>query len=218
MGHRIYIVEDHPVMRQGYATLIDREMDLEICGETGSADEARRHIPELDPDLVILDLSIEGGSGLELIKDLKAKRPDLKILVVSMHDETLYADRTLQAGALGYLMKNEADTKVVEAIRRILDGGVYLSKELSAEILLRFAGNERGRHRSPLDQLSDRELEVFEHMGHGLTTREIAEKLMLSPKTIDSYRTRVKEKLSIDSNAELRRRAVVWVEHCTPQN
>jgi DNA-binding NarL/FixJ family response regulator len=217
MGSRIYIVEDHPVMRRGYASLLDQEMDLEICGETGSADEARKQIPKVEPDLVILDLSLEAGSGLDLIKHLRAEYPDLPILVVSMHDETLYAERVLQAGARGYLMKSEAYPEVINAIRRILDGGIFLSQQLSTQLLLRFSGTSSSTAMpSPLDQLSDRELEVFEYMGRGLTTREIAEKLVLSPKTIDSYRTRVKEKLSVDSNAELRRRAVVWVEQHQP--
>lgn len=216
MAHRIFIVEDHPVMRQGYAALISSDIDLEVCGGTGSADQARQAIPEAEPDLVIIDLSLEGGSGLDLIKDLHAKDPDLLILVVSMHDESLYADRVLQAGARGYLMKSEADDNVKKAIRRVLEGGVYLSDALSTEILLRYTGANKPGSTSPIEQLSDRELEVFEYMGRGLTTREIAECLMLSPKTIDSYRTRVKEKLSIDSNAELRRRAVIWVEQDVP--
>jgi DNA-binding NarL/FixJ family response regulator len=212
MAHRIYIVEDHPVMRQGYAALIDREMDLTICGEAATVDVARQQIAEVHPDFVILDLSLEGGSGLELIKDLQTRWPDLPILIVSMHDETLYADRALQAGARGYLMKNEAAEKVDEAIRRILNGEIYLSESLSKEILMQFAGRKDTANQSPLAQLSDRELEVFEYLGQGQTTREIAEILVLSPKTIDSYRTRIKDKLAIDSNAELQRRAFLWVE------
>ena len=212
MTHQIYIVEDHPVMRQGYATLIEQEIDLKICGETGSSEEARRRIPEMKPDLAIIDLSLREGGGLDLIKDLLAKMSDLLVLVISMHDEALYADRVLQAGARGYLMKNEAHSEVIHAIRRVLEGGIYLSKDLSTRILLRYAGKPNIKNNSPLEGLSDREIEVFEHMGQGMTTREIAEKLMLSPKTIDSYRTRLKEKLSIDTNAQLRRQAVVWVE------
>jgi DNA-binding NarL/FixJ family response regulator len=199
-------------MRQGYAALVNQEMDLTICGEAATVDVARQQIAEVDPDFVILDLSLKGGSGLELIKDLQAQWPDLPILIVSMHDESLYADRALQAGARGYLMKNEAAEKVGEAIRRILKGHIYLSDSLSKEILMRFAGRKDAALQSPLAQLSDRELEVFEYLGRGHTTREIAEILMLSPKTIDSYRTRIKEKLAIDSNAELQRRAFLWVD------
>lgn len=199
-------------MRQGYAALIEEEIDLEICGSTGSTVDARQRIPEIHPDLVILDLSLEDGSGLDLIKDLTAQFPDLPILVISMHEESIYADRVVRAGARGYLMKDEASGNVKKAVHQVLGGNIYLSEALNTEILLRFAGTNSSTGSSPINQLSDRELEVFEYMGRGMTTREIAEHLMLSPKTIDSYRTRVKEKLSIDTNATLRRRAVIWVE------
>ena len=213
MTHQIYLVEDHPVMRQGYATVIGQQVDLSICGEADSADEALRDVLSAEPDLVVLDLSLKGGSGLELIKDLQAQAPELPILVVSMHDESLYAERALRAGARGYLMKSEADTLVVKALREILGGGVYLSESMNAQLLMRFAGRASPAEGSSIGTLSDRELEVFEYMGRGLTTREIAEELVLSPKTIDSYRSRVKEKLNIDTNAQLRRRATMWVEH-----
>jgi len=213
MTRQIYIVEDHPVMRQGYASIIGQEADLSICGEAGSADAALRDLVSAGPDLVTLDLSLEGGSGLELIKDLQAQVPDLPILVISMHDESLYAERVLRAGARGYLMKSEADTKVVQAIREILGGGVYLSESMNAQLLMRIAGQQPRTDASTMGTLSDRELEVFEYMGQGLTTREIAEELALSPKTIDSYRSRVKEKLGIDTNPQLRRRATMWVEY-----
>ncbi len=216
MAQKIYIVEDHPVMRRGYTYLVDSEIDLEICGEAGDAQTALEEIPEIDPDLAIVDLTLQGMGGLELIKRLQTERPEFPILVVSMHDETLYADRALQAGARGYIMKSEVEAEVVKAIRRILDGGVFLSDELSTKILLRYSGSTGSLQSgtiSPLEQLSDRELEVFEYMGRGFTTREIAQKLVLSPKTIDSYRARVKDKLSIDKNSELMRRAVVWVEN-----
>jgi len=200
-------------MRKGYAAVMGQEMDLEICGVTGSVREARQHIPEVQPDLVIVDLALEDGNGLELIKDLHARLPDLPMLVVTMRDESVYAERVLHAGARGYLMKDEADARVVEAARKVLRGGLYLSPALSSQLLMQFAGNRPAGDPSPLAQLSDRELEVFEYLGQGLSTREIAEQLTLSPKTVDSYRTRAKEKLSIDSNAQLRRRATLWVEH-----
>jgi DNA-binding NarL/FixJ family response regulator len=212
MSHQIFLVDDHPVMRRGYAYLIGSEMDLEICGEAESAREALSQIPEANPDLAIVDLTLKGMGGLELIKRLQAQHPDVLILVVSMHDETLYADRALHAGARGYIMKSEVESAVVEAIRRILAGGVYVSEELSTKILLQYAGAPSDEEESPLERLSDRELEVFEYMGRGFTTREIAEKLALSPKTIDSYRSRIKDKMAIDSNNELTRRAVLWVE------
>jgi len=219
MSHRIFVVDDHPVMRRGYAYLIDAEMDLGICGEAESAREALDRIPETDPDLAIVDLTLKGMGGLELIKRLQSQHPGVLILVVSMHDETLYADRALRAGARGYIMKSEVESAVVEAIQHILKGGVYVSEELSTKILLQYAGGASGEEESALERLSDRELEVFEYMGRGFTTREIAEKLALSPKTIDSYRSRIKDKMAVDSNNELTRRAVLWVEsqdHQTP--
>jgi DNA-binding NarL/FixJ family response regulator len=212
MSHRIFIVDDHPVMRRGYAYLIGAEMDLEVCGEAASAREALDRIPDAQPDLSIVDLTLKGMGGLELIKRLQSQHPDILILVVSMHDETLYADRALRAGARGYIMKSEVESVVVDAIRRILNGGVHVSDALSTKILLQYAGASPSEEDSPLERLSDRELEVFEYMGRGSTTREIADKLALSPKTIDSYRSRIKEKMAIDSNNELTRRAVLWVE------
>ena len=212
MADQIYIVEDHGVMRQGYASLVEREMGLKICGKTGSATDARGEIPEVDPDLAIVDLSLDEGSGLELIKDLQSQCSDLKVLVVSMHDESLYAERALEAGAEGYVSKSEPSETVVTAIRQLLDGRMYFSEDVNEQMLLRYLGRDTDGPQSPLDVLSDRELEVFEHMGRGLTTQEIAEALQLSPKTIGTYRSRAKEKLAVESNAELRRRAVVWVE------
>lgn len=212
MPHQIYIVEDHPVMRQGYAALIESEMGLETCGETGSAPVARQEIPELDPDLAIVDLSLQEGSGLELVKDLQDLCPEVSILVVSVHDELLYAERVLQAGAEGYLTKNEPSSKITEALRRILEGGMYFGEEVKKQLLLQFRTDKSEASEPILADLSDRELEVFEYIGRGLTTREIGEELNLSPKTIDTYRSRAKEKLGLDSNAELRRRAVVWLE------
>ncbi len=212
MSYQIFVVDDHPVMRRGYSYLIGAEMDMEICGEAESAQEALEKIPETSPDLALVDLTLKGMGGLELIKRLQTQEPDVHVLVVSMHDETLYADRALRAGARGYLMKDEVESIIVKAIRRILDGGVYVSDALSTRILLQYTGAVPGEGESPLDRLSDRELEVFESMGRGYGTREIADQLALSPKTIDSYRSRIKDKLAIDSNSELTRRAVIWVE------
>jgi DNA-binding NarL/FixJ family response regulator len=214
---QIYIVEDHPVMRQGYAALVEAEMGLEICGKTGSAPEARQEIPEMEPDLAIIDLSLEEGSGLEVVKDLQNLCPDLSILVVSVHDEELYAERVLQAGASGYLTKNEPAEKVIKAIHRILEGGMFFGEKVRDQMLFRFQGGNPEKVQPMLEDLSDRELEVFEYMGRGLTSSEIAEALNLSPKTIDTYRGRAKEKLGLDSNAELRRRAVMWIELDKPE-
>lgn len=198
-------------MRRGLAALIEPEVDLTVVGGTGSAPKAQRQIPELDPDLVILDLSLEEGSGLTLLEHLHATQPDLPILIVSMHDESIYARRALEAGARGYLMKNEADSNVVEAIRDILEGGVYLSPEMTAAILSEQVGGS-SQQDTPLERLSDRELEVFMLLGKGHERREMAEALTLSPKTIDTYRDHLKEKLSIDTNAGLRRYAAIWME------
>jgi len=212
MSYKIFVVDDHPVMRRGYSYLIGAEMDMEICGEAESARAALEQMGGASPDLALVDLTLKGMGGLELIKRLQAQYPDVRVLVVSMHDETLYADRALRAGARGYIMKDEVESAIVKAIRRILDGGVYVSDALSTKILLQYTGAVPGKGESPLDRLSDRELEVFESMGRGYGTREIAERLALSPKTIDSYRSRIKDKLAIDRNSELTRRAVIWVE------
>lgn len=209
---RILIVEDHPVVREGYARMFKDEPGLTICQQTGSATEARDLFRETDPDLGIIDLSLKDGSGLELIKDLRATRPEVKILVVSIHDEVLYAERALQAGARGYLMKEEAGLQILEAVEEILNGGVYLNPDLSNELLLKYTRSDQEGAVSPLDPLSDRELEVFQLMGKGLTRNEIGDTLSLSPKTIDSHRGCIKDKLSIKSNAELRRRATIWLE------
>lgn len=210
---RIFIVDDHPVMRRGYAAIIEEEMDLKVCGGAGDALEALQRIRDTHPHLVIADLTLEGSvSGLELIKMLKVERPDLPILVVSMHDESLYAERVLHAGAKGYIMKGVADTVIVKAIRRVLRGGIYVSEEISEKILIQYAGGHFDAEHSPLEGLSDRELEVFEHIGRGLSTHQIAEAMLISSKTVDSYRARLKEKLGIESHIDLIRRATQWVE------
>lgn len=216
MSDQIYVVEDHPIVRQGFASLVDPEPGLRICGETGSATEARRHLSETDPiseagpDLVVLDLSLEEGSGLSLLEHLEATQPDLPVLVVSMYDETLYARRTLDSGAAGYLMKNNANEKVVEAIRRVLKGNVYLSAEMISAFVSSGVGSAPSPGTTPVETLTDRELEVLTLIGQGLERREIAEALSLSPKTIDTHRINLQEKLSLDGSASLRRYAAVW--------
>jgi len=211
MAQQIYIVEDHPVVRRGLISLIEPEPGLTIIGGTGSAQEARQEIPEAAPDIVLLDLSIEDGTGLTLLEHLHNTQPDLPVLVVSMHDENLYARRALEAGARGYLMKDKADSKVVEAIREVLDGNVYLSPEMTSSILSSKVGGPTTQDLSPFDTLSDRELEVFTLMGEGRERREIAEALSLSPKTVDSHKDNLKRKLSLDTTAGLRRYAAIWV-------
>jgi DNA-binding NarL/FixJ family response regulator len=214
MKRRVFIVDDHPMMRRGYASLLNAEPDLEVCGEAGAAVEASAAIEAAEPDLAIVDISLEGANGIELTKQLVLKRPDLPVLVISMHDEILYAERALQAGARGYLTKLASDEAVLEAVRRVLEGHVCLSDTMQDRLLYRHVGQT-----SPddgdgpvLQVLSDRELEVFEMIGRGHPTREIAERLAISPKTVESHRARIKAKLNIDSFSELMRRAIQWVE------
>lgn len=213
MKHRIFIVDDHPLMRRGHAYLINREPDMEVCGEAGSVLDALAGIERTHPDLVVTDISLDGTSGLELIKRLKVEHAGLPVLVVSMHDESLYGERALSAGARGYIMKSQADTDVVDAIRKILRGGFYLSEAMSTKILLQYTGFHDDEAHSPIERLSDRELEVFELIGRGLSTRQVAEALHISPKTVESHRGRIKEKLAIETSTELLQRAVQWTEH-----
>ena len=218
----VIIIDDHPIMRRGLAQTLEEEIDLQVAAQMDTAEEALEALEEsaedeneeeLAPDLAIVDLSLPGMSGLELIKHLRATRPELPTLVVSRHDETLYAERALRAGARGYLMKLEAGEVIVEAAREVLKGGIYVSDEINERLLRGMVGSDQEQaSASPLEALSDRELEVFEAIGRGRTTQEIAEKLLLSPKTVGTYRTRIKEKLSLDTTAELKRRAILWVE------
>jgi len=211
MKRKIFVVDDHPVMRKGYQFLIDQEPDLVVCGEAGTALEALEKVSEEHPDLMLVDISLGGMSGLELIKKVHAQYPELATLVVSTHDESLYGERALRAGARGYVMKSEADGVIVEAIRRVLHGGYYVSERMSDKILRQF--QQQGTSlvaETSVQQLSDRELEVFELMGQGMTTQEIAEALVISPKTVESHRGRIKAKLAIETTTELMRRATLW--------
>lgn len=207
----IFVIDDHPVVRDGYARLITNQPDMELAGETGDAAQAMQMIERAKPDLVLLDLSLKSGNGLELCKQINTRFPDVKILVVSMHDETLYAERVLRAGADGYVNKAEATRKLVEAIREVMGGKYYLSPRMRERMLTRAIGVDGFEDHSPIDRLSDRELEVFEQIGSGMTTREIAANLKLSPKTIESYRENLKAKLNLTNSTELTRHAVHWV-------
>ena len=215
MKHKIFVVDDHPVMRKGYQFLIAQQADLEVCGEAGTAREALEKIPAAKPDLVIVDISLGGMSGLELIKHLQAQLPELPTLVVSTHDESLYGERALLAGARGYIMKNEVDTVVIEAILRILRGGIYLSDLMGMKILHQYQKMSRlpeEEEASPIQRLSDRELEVFELTGQGMSTQQIADALLISPKTVESHRGRIKDKLAIETTTQLMQRAILWYE------
>jgi DNA-binding NarL/FixJ family response regulator len=208
----VLIVDDHPIVRQGLAQLINQESDLAVCGQAEDAHEAIQAIRQLDPDLVIVDISLKDTSGVELIKDLKVQYPDLPILTLSMHDEAVYGERALRAGAKGYIMKQEATEKVVTAIRRVLAGEVYVSDGMAAMMVSKLVGGGTGRAvGSSVDSLSDRELEVFRMIGEGFNTREMAERLHLSVKTIETYRAHIKEKLALQDASELLRTAIQWV-------
>jgi DNA-binding NarL/FixJ family response regulator len=205
-------VDDHPMMRQGLAQLIGAEKDLVVCGESENAECALDTINSLKPDLVLADISLPGKNGLELIKDFQAIQPGLPVLVISMHDESLYAERVLRAGGRGYIMKQEGGKKLMQAIRKVLDGKIYVSEKMSANILETFSGRRAGTENSPVKNLTDREFEVFQLIGQGKSTRDIAEKLHLSVKTVDVHRTNIKAKLKLKSSPELIRYAVRWTE------
>jgi DNA-binding NarL/FixJ family response regulator len=209
---RILLVDDHPFMRAGLGQLIDRQPDMMVCGEAGNPSEAFQQLARTPPDLVLTDLTMPGRSGLEFIKDLRAVHEQVAILVISMHDEGVYAERALRAGARGYIMKEAGGENLLAAIRQVLRGEVYVSPRMSARILNALsAGRPRGSH-SPIEQLTDREFEVFQLIGQGKSTRDIAAELRLSPKTVDVHRSHIKEKLALRDVTALIRHAVRWVE------
>jgi DNA-binding NarL/FixJ family response regulator len=209
---RIFIVDDHPMMRQGLGQLIGAESDLTICGEAENAERALDAINSSKPDLVLADISLPGKNGLELIKDFQALQPGLPVLVISMHDESLYAGRVLRAGGRGYIMKQEGGKKLMQAIRQVLEGKIYVSEKMSAEILETFSGRRAGTESSPVEKLTDREFEVFQFIGQGKATRDIAQKLHLSVKTVEVHRANIKAKLKLQTVSELIRFAVRWSE------
>jgi DNA-binding NarL/FixJ family response regulator len=209
---RILLVDDHPMTRAGMAQLINKQSDLVVCGEAGNPAEALDQIARCGADLLVTDLTMPGRSGVEFIKDIAALHPTLPILIVSMHDEFIYAERALRAGARGYIMKEAGGENLLAAIRQVLSGQIYVSPRMSAAILENVSGRKpRGSH-SPIEKLSDREFEVFQLIGQGLTTKAIAKQLGLSPKTVDVHREHIKEKLEIGDATSLIRHAVRWVE------
>jgi DNA-binding NarL/FixJ family response regulator len=209
---RLLLVEDHPVTREGLAQLLNQQPDLQVCGQAGTAPEALSVAAALRPDLVLVDISLGGTSGIELIKDLASRHASLPVLVLSTHDELLYAERSLRAGAKGYVMKHEPTEQVMEAIRLVLRGGVYLSEQMHGRLLHKVARGPTVPRVSDVDQLSDRELEVFELIGEGCKTSQIAANLHLSVSTVETHRAHIKEKLKLENATELMRRAVEWVE------
>ena len=211
---KILLVDDHPLVREGIATLIRAEPDLRISAEAGSAAEALQAIAEEMPDLLLLDISLPGTSGIELLKDLHVRYPRLLVLVLSMHEESVYAERALRAGANGYIMKQESGAKVVEAVRCVLRGELYVSPSLAARMVKLFVANKQGKDsRTSVERLSDRELQVYSYIGSGLSTQEVATKLHLSVKTIQTYREHIKRKLGLRNATDLVHHATHWVEN-----
>ena len=213
-SHKILLVDDHPITRQGLAAMVGNESDLSVCGEAEDVPSALAAIQALRPDLVVADLSLPGRNGLELLKDIAAQHPNVPTLVLSMHDESLYAERAIRAGARGYLMKSAGGRAVMEAIRTILKGQIFVSPAVSSRILeaLSHSRPNTGTSEGPVRTLSDREFEIFQLIGQGLGTREIAGRLNLSIKTVEAHRARLKEKLGTKDAPALVREAVRWVE------
>ena len=207
--YRVLLVDDHPIVRQGLALLIDREADLSVCGQAEGSHSAFLAISTLRPDIVVLDISLSGPDGLDVLKEIRTKTTNLPVLILTMHDESIYAERAMRAGANGYIMKQEATEKVLVAIRRILQGEVYLSDRLTNSMLRQYARGTTPQS-SPLVNLSDRELEVFRLIGKGHGTRQIADDLHVSVKTIESYQAHIKEKLALRNSRELVQHAIEW--------
>lgn len=209
--HRILLVDDHPIVREGVAQLIRREPDLDVCGEAEDAPEAFSLVLRENPDVIIVDLDLKSSSGLDLILQVRGTRSETKILVLSMHDERIYAERALRAGAQGYIMKSEVSRKVVSAIRTLLKGGAAFSDEIKDQLLLQRTPKDGARSGSPVERLSNRELQVFQLTGDGLTNQEIADHLHVSVKTVYKHVERIKEKLNLRSSRELIQQAARWV-------
>ncbi len=209
---KILVVDDHPIMREGLAQLINHEPDLTVCGDAETAEQALTAVQSLQPDLVLADITLPGKNGLEFIKDLQAMRPDLAVLVLSMHDESLFAERVLRAGGRGYIMKQEGGKKLMGAIRQVLAGQIYVSEKMSARILENFSGRRSDSGASPIEKLTDREFEIFQLIGRGKGSRDIAEQLHISVKTVEVHRANMKEKLQLKTAPELVRHAVRWIE------
>ena len=210
---RVFVVDDHPIVRAGLVMMINREPDLTVCGDAEETQTALQSISELKPDILVVDISLNGPDGLDLLKTIRAQDPMLPVLILSMHDEAIYAERALRAGANGYIMKQEATDRVLIALRRILNREIYVSDRMAGKILRQFVGGGAGAAtpRSLFDDLSDRELEVLRLMGEGRSTRQIAEDLHLSVKTVETYQGHLKDKLGLRNARELVQYAIQWV-------
>ena len=209
---RILIVDDHALVREGMQRILEAEPDWEVAGTAGSTSEALKLVDSVDPDIVVSDLTLPDQSGLELIKNLKVLQPQLPVLVVSMHDENIYAERVLAAGGRGYLMKDSAVENISAAIRTVLGGGVYVSAATTARFLETMTGNSEEKYGLPLQRLSDRELEVFELIGHGKNSHEIAEQLRIATRTVDTHRRHIREKLRLNDSSAVLAYAIKWIE------
>lgn len=209
---RILIVEDHPIFRMGITELINQNEDLMVCGNAEDVPGARQCIETLKPDLVIIDLALKGVSGIELVSEIRRNHKKISTLVLSMYDESLHAERCLMAGAGGYVMKHEASESVIKAIRQILSGKIYVSQTILTNIIDTLQNKPEAIHKSPLQRLTDREMEIFQHIGRGLASGEIAKQLNLSVKTVGTHRERIKQKLGLRHGSELVRYSVLWVE------
>jgi DNA-binding NarL/FixJ family response regulator len=208
--HRIFLVDDHPLVREGLTNLINEQKDLIVCGEAEDSAGAITGITKTRPDVALVDISLKNESGLELVKNLESQFPLVALIVLSMHDEALYAERALRAGARGYVMKRESTKSVLASIRRVLEGGVYVSERVVNSMARRFSSSPKGVENSPVERLSDRELEIFRLLGQGRTTAQIADDLHLSLKTVQAYCARAKEKFGVSSLGELLRAAIRW--------
>jgi len=212
MAIKIIIVEDHPLMQKGLEMTMNAEMDMEVVGMASSGEEALSLLDKIRPDLAVVDISLPGMSGLELIRQLRMRNDALRILVVSRHEEELFAERAVRAGAQGYIMKMDAGEQVADAVRKIANGGIYLSEKISSRLLLNLTGGGDAREKSPYELLSDRELAVFRMIGQGRPTKEIAGRMHISSKTVDTYKARIREKLNIPDGARLLQQAMQWVK------
>lgn len=211
MRKKVMIVDDHPLVREGVVGLLSAQADLEVCAEASRVAEAIELAAAKNPDVAIIDLTLKDGNGIALIKMLKEQYPELKMLVLSMHDETLFAERALRAGAVGYLSKDKVSRTIVQAVRAVLAGKIYLSQRMTQHMMQRMVGGAAASSQSPIERLTDREIEIFQLIGQGWTTRRIATALELSPKTVETHREHIKEKLELNNTVELTTHAVQWV-------
>ncbi len=209
---KIFIVEDHPIFREGLIKLIDNELDLSVCGDAEDSATALSKISDSNPTLAIVDLTLKNGSGIDLIKDLKLKFPEILILVLSMHDEKIYAERSFKAGARGYIMKQEAPDTVITAIKQLLNGNIFASEYITNRLFNNLYNKKSNQDKTPIETLTDRELEIFQHIGKGLAIKEIARSLNISIKTVENHKANIKNRLNLKSSIELIQKATLWIE------